>query len=187
MKFREGKLKIRESILLSIGVVVLGVGFQKLWVAPNSQRLDELAQRTEAAKKKIEDTQALIVKVRNRAPASIPVKTDDHTTKSLLEKYVGSNDRFSKVIMGVVSGSKEGSFSISKIAAEKSVKVGIYTQTTYEIEAESSFLSIGKFLETLEDSPLLTEVDSIEISRIEEEMRKCTAKIRLFGYVGEGR
>jgi hypothetical protein len=90
-------------------------------------------------------------------------------------------------VMGIVSGSQQGAFSISKILAEKSKKTGAYTQTLYELETESSFLAIGKFLESLEDSPLLTEVESVEISRIEQEMKRCTAKIRLYGYVGEGK
>jgi len=187
VKFREGKLKFRESILLAAGVIAMAIAFEKFWVAPNSVRLTGLEQKSGAARKKIEETRALIEKVRTRAPASVPAKVEDHTTRALLEKYIGSNDRFSKVILGVVSGSKDGEFTISRIASEKSVKMGSYTQTAYEIEAESSFLAIGKFFETLEDSPLLTEVDSIEISRIEEEMRRCTAKIRLFGYTGEGR
>jgi hypothetical protein len=187
MKFREGRFKVRESLLLSLGIIALGFGFESFWVKPNAKKLQELNEKTEAARKKIEDTQALIIKVKNRAPASVPVKDEDHTTKSMLERYMGSNDRFSKVVMGIVTGSKEGAFSVSKISAERSVKIGSYTQTLYELDAESSFLSIGKFLETLEDSPLLTEVDSIEISRIEQEMKRCSAKIRLFGYVGEGK
>ena len=187
MKFREGKFKVRESLMISIAILALGFGFEKFWVKPNAKRLEELNEKTEAAKKKIDDTQSLIVKVKNRAPASIPVSDEEHSTKSMLERYMGSNDRFSKVVMGIVSGSKEGAFTVSKISAERTLKVGSYTQTLYEVDAESSFLSIGKFLETLEDSPLLTEVDSIEITRIEQEMKRCTAKIKLFGYVGEGK
>ena len=187
MKFREGKFKVKESLLMSVAILSLGFGFERFWVKPNARKLEELTQKTEATKKKIEDTQALIVKVKNRAPASLPTKDEDHSTKSMLERYMRSNDRFSKVVMGIVAGSKDGSLSVSKISAERSLKVGAYTQTLYEVDAESSFLSIGKFLETLEDSPLLTEVDSIEITRIEQEMKRCSAKIKLFGYVGDGK
>ncbi len=188
MKLREGRFKLRETLLLSLGILAVGFGFQRFWVVPKTKSLDELGKQVDSARKQLDETRAMIAKVGSRAPASTtPVVADDHVARGLLDRYLESNDRFSKVVMGIVSGSKEGSFTISKILAEKSQKMGAYTQTLYELETESSFLSIGKFLESLEDSPLLTEVESVEISRIEQEMKRCTAKIRLYGYVGEGK
>ena len=187
MKFREGKWKVRDSVLVSLMLAGIFFAFQKYWVKPNTVRLVELHEKTESARKQIEENRALLANVKTRAPASVsPPSIEEKTAKGMLERYMNSNDRFSRVIMGIVSGSKEGAFSLSKIAAEKSTKVGSYTQTLYHLETESSFISIGKFLETLENSPLLTEVESIEISRIEQEMKQCKASIRIYGYVGEG-
>jgi hypothetical protein len=86
--------------------------------------------------------------------------------------------------MGIFSGSKENDFTVQKITSMQSTKFGGYTQTLYALEADSSFIAIGKFLENLEDSPLLTEIESIDIARIENEMKQCKASIRLYGYVG---
>jgi hypothetical protein len=176
------RLKLSESILLSLVIVGGGVLFQRFWVLPNSQRLVELQEKAKATQAKIDELKTQLGTIKVKAPATEEVKT----AQSLLDRYISTNDRFSSVIMGIFSGSKEREFNISKIIAEKSEKVGVYTQTLYQIDAESSFIAIGKFLEGLEDSALLTEVDSINITKIEEEMKRCRASIRLFGYVGGG-
>lgn len=174
------KLKPSESILISLVLLaVMGV-FQVYWVKPNSKKMFEIQVKTAAIQKKIEESKSLIVSAGSRTPANEEAKT----TQNLLERYVTSNTKFSKIITGIFNGSKDGGFSISKITAERSSAIGAYTQTLYNLQAESSFISIGRFLETLEDSPLLTEVESIDINRIENEMKKCRADIRIFGYVG---
>ena len=178
--FGKIKLKWSESILISLMALVMMFLFQRYWLIPNSQKLVEIQTKTIETKKKIEEAQNLLSNFKTRMPASVEVKN----AQSLLDRYITSNDRFSKVITGIFAGSKDGSFSISKISTERSTQVGAYTQTLYQLEAESSFIAIGKFLETLEDSPLLTEVESIDISRIESEMKRCKASIRLYGYVG---
>jgi hypothetical protein len=176
------RLKLSESILLSFVILGGAFLFQRFWVLPNSQRLVELQEKSKTMKAKIEELKTQLNTMAVKAPVTEEVKT----AQSLLDRYVSTNERFSSVIMGIFSGSKERDFSISRIIAEKSEKIGVYTQTLYQIDAESSFIAIGKFLEGLEDSALLTEVDSINITKIEDEMKRCKASIRLFGYVGGG-
>jgi|688.fasta_scaffold1024352_1 hypothetical protein len=176
------RLKLSESILLSFVIIGGALLFQRFWVIPNSQRLVEMQEKTKVIRAKIEELKTQL----NTVAVKIPVNEEVKTAQSLLDRYISTNDKFSSVIMGIFSGSKEREFNISKIIAERSEKVGVYTQTLYQIEAESSFIAIGKFLEGLEDSALLTEVESINISKIEDEMKRCKASIRLFGYVGGG-
>jgi hypothetical protein len=176
------RLKLSESVLLSLVILGGAFLFQRFWVLPNSQRLVELQQKTKATQARIDEMRTQLTTVKVKAPATEEVKT----AQSLLDRYISTNEKFSSVVMGIFTGSKERDFTISKIIAEKTEKVGIYTQTLYQIDAESSFIAIGKFLEGLEDSALLTEVESINITKIEEEMKRCKASIRLYGYVGGG-
>jgi hypothetical protein len=112
-------------------------------------------------------------------PASLELKTSNE----LLDKYMKSNDRFSNVISTVISNSNNLSFVVNKIATESQAQLMGYAQTLYSIQASASFISIGKFLESLEDSPLLTEVQSIDIERTGNELKMCKANIKLFSYV----
>lgn len=183
MKGSKGfRLKFSESVLLSLVIVGGAFLFQRFWVLPNSQRLVELQEKAKVSQAKIEEMKTQLNTVKVKAPATEEVKT----AQSLLDRYISTNEKFSSMIMGIFTGSKEREFTISKIIAEKSEQVGLYTQTLYQIDAESSFIAIGKFLEGLEDSALLTEVESINITKIEDEMKRCKASIRLFGYVGGG-
>ena len=183
MKF-PGKLKMKmsESILISLFSVMSMFAFDRFWQKPHSKELKELQAKVVDAKRKIDDTQKLLDGLKNRAPAA--ATADHHTASSLFDRYLTSNERFSNVIMGIFSGSKENEFSVQRISALQSTRFEGYTQTLYSLDAESNFIAIGKFLENLEDSPLLTEIESIDISRIDNELKQCRASIRLYGYVG---
>jgi hypothetical protein len=176
-KFR---LKWSESVLISAVALASMLAFERFWQRPNSKELKEIQSKVLETKKKIEDTRRVLEELKSREPAS----PENRTAQSLFDRYLNSNERFSSVVMGIFSGSKEADFSVQKITALQSNKFEGYTQTLYALEAESNFISIGKFLENLEDSPLLTEVESIDISRIENELKQCKANIRLYGNVG---
>jgi hypothetical protein len=63
---------------------------------------------------------------------------------------------------------------------------GGFTQVAYDIELESNFLAVGRFLQRLEDSPLLTELHSIEIERAPSEMKRVRTNIKLYSYALTG-
>jgi|GEM_PF-6943287 len=176
------KLKTSESILVSVFALLSMYAFDRFWQQPHSKELKEVQTKVVTARKSVEDKRKVLDSLKSRAPASTEVKT----AQTLFDRYLASNDRFSSVIMGIFTGSKENEFSIQKLAALQSTSFGGYVQTLYSLDVESNFIAIGKFLENLEDSPLLTEVESIDITRIENEMKQCKASIRLYGYVGGG-
>jgi len=55
-------------------------------------------------------------------------------------------------------------------------------KTLFHLQVEGGFLSIGRFLDELERSPLLTEVKSVEVVRFTDELRKCWANIEIYGF-----
>ena len=50
----------------------------------------------------------------------------------------------------------------------------------------SSFISLGKFLEALNDSQLLVEVKSMKLTRIDNDLKRCKAQIEVLGYYKRG-
>jgi Tfp pilus assembly protein PilO len=170
----------RTSIAVCVFALILTVCFQQFWVQPKSGELNDIETKISTLQKKMEADQLAYNDLQKRTPASV----ESASASQLLDQYLKFNGHFSSVVNGIVSNSQGGSFSLTKISSESQVQTVGYTQTLYTVEAEAPFIAIGKFLEKMEDSPLLTEVDSIDISRIGTEMRRCKAKIKLFSYVG---
>ena len=139
--------------------------------------LINLGAKSEVSRKQLADNQLLYNKLSQRGPASQNLKND------YMDQYVLMNDRFSSVISGIVNSSKAKTFSLLKISLDEQTKESGYKKLLYTLEIESSFIEIGKFLEKLEDAPLLTEVNAVEIKRIDTEMKRCQAQIKLYSYV----
>ena len=172
-------LKKSETILLSLFALASFYLFQTYYMKPKKEVLNGMKSEVSALQIKNDQNHVLLSTLQNRVPASLELKTSNE----LLDKYMKSNDRFSNVISTVISNSNNLSFVVNKIATESQAQLMGYAQTLYSIQASASFISIGKFLESLEDSPLLTEVQSIDIERTGNELKMCKANIKLFSYV----
>lgn len=85
-----------------------------------------------------------------------------------------------KVVSAQESTRKD--FSLRKIASEKFEKGADFDKTTLQIEVETPFNSLGSFLEDLENSDLLTRVESVRVERTEKELKLCRATIQLNSY-----
>ncbi len=173
------KLKKSEVVLTSLFAAAMVYLFQTYWLRPHKDHLNTLKSEVASVETQVEQSRSLLSTLKNRVPASIEVKTSNE----LLDKYIKSNDRFSNVVTSIIQSSNSLSFMLNKITAESQAQLMGYAQTLYSIQADASFISIGKFLESLEDSPLLTEVQSIEIERTGNELKMCKANIKLFNYV----
>lgn len=73
-------------------------------------------------------------------------------------------------------------FKLKKISSEKTEKQGDLTATKLNIEVESSFGSLGKFIENIENSKMLARVENLNIHRIDKELRICRAQIGISGF-----
>jgi len=172
------KLNRNETILICVAIGAGLFAFQRYWKVPHSRENQRLQTEIANIKTEIETNQQILAKFSvGRQPAAAAPKGQTE----LFAKLSKDNDNFSKVIKQLTL--KENTpFIMSLIATEPPVRVANYTKTLISVEAEASFLSIGKFLENLENSSLLTEVESIEISRLTNDMKLCDAKIKLLSY-----
>jgi hypothetical protein len=176
-----GKIKLKKSevALLSLFAFASVYLFETYYLKPRKVALEALKVEESNLQMKIDQNQILLTTLKNKVPASIELKTSNE----LLDKYMKSNDRFSNVLTSIISNSNQIAFTVNRIATESQAQLMGYAQTLYSIQASASFIAIGKFLESLEDSPLLTEVQSIDIERTGNELRMCKANIKLFNYV----
>ena len=173
------KFNRNETVLLTLFALSCFYLFDSHWLKPKRHALNDLKNEVSSAQASVEKNQSLLATLQTRAPAS----ADLRTSNDLLEKYLKNNDRFSSVVAGIVSNSNHSTFNVNKISAESQSQLYGYSQILYSIEADASFISIGKFLESLEDSSLLTEVSSIEIGRTTSDLRLLKTTIKLFSYV----
>ena len=98
-----------------------------------------------------------------------------------LNKSLESNDNFTAFLK--VLKSDGIAFTINKLAVIKQDELKKYYKTLFVLELDTSFLTLGQFIDKLEHSDLLLEVQSLDVSRIGRELKKCTVKIEFYGYV----
>ena len=173
VKFKKNEVALLSLILITF-FVLLSFFSKKFDVLTT---LNELHSKREVTKKKLAENQALYEKLVQRE------RSTDGLHSESMDQYLLNNDRLSSVITGIVNSSKGKSFTLTKLSLDEQSTENGYKKILYSIEAEASFLDIGKFLERLEDAPLLTEVNSVEINRIDEEMERCQTHIKLYSYV----
>ena len=178
MRLSKISLNLKEALLMSLIILIFfAIGNILLKKTGAAAALTDFRAKSEIAKNKLAESQAFLDKLSKRDPSADGVNAD------YLDQYLRLNDRFSSVITGIVSSSKGGGFMLTRVSLEGEITENGYKRMLYSMDAEASFISIGKFLEKLEDAPLLTEVSSVEINRIENEMKRCKAHIKLYSYV----
>jgi Tfp pilus assembly protein PilO len=125
--------------------------------------------RTSAKKAELASAQAMLTELETRKPASL--------RQSPLWGYREENKGLGNLIRKVSSSETLRDFTVRRINLEKEEKLPEYDKTKFQIEVEGPFHSIGNFLEELESSRFLTRVESVQVFRIEKELRLCRARI----------
>lgn len=92
-----------------------------------------------------------------------------------LTKVMSSNEQFGDFLKHL-SG-EQGLFLVNKLNVLEQENSSTFIKSKISLEVETSFLNLGKFIEEMEKSNYLIEITGVEVTRISEELRKCTAKI----------
>ncbi len=180
MATKKGKLTKSENILICAVAVVGFAIFYKTVFLGSRRAAAELGQKIAAEETELAKQKARLAELSGRKPAS-PATTGSGSVN--YERYLKANTSFGDVIGTLARGNGKSPFQVDKIKIEKQDQVNGYTRTALSIDVETSFLALGGFLEAIERSPLLTDIQGVEISRMSDELRKCTARIRLNSYV----
>lgn len=164
----------KEQILIVAGLVISTVFFYASFYSKKSAKVSELQREEVALREKIKQSQNVLAQLQK-----IPM--GDVATSSEAVKSLESNTNFAKLLR-TMSGDGHV-FTVNRLSVAKQEDLKMYHKTLFILEIETPFLNLGKFIDTLEHSELLLEVKSLEVNRIARELKKCTAKIELYGYV----
>lgn len=173
------RLTRNETIGIYAAIVAAFLLYYKTIYMGSRAKILELNRTIATEKADLEKTRAQLQDLSNRKIAS--VETEE--SRVVYDKYVEANASLANVVGALAKGDGRSPFSLKKIATEKQENVNGYTKTQFSIDVDASFPAIGGFLEGLELSPLLTDIQTVEISRISTELKKCSAKIKLLSYV----
>lgn len=169
------KLTYRERCLLfTTTFLVSGLLFKFLVI-------DELKIIHETRSKKIE----LLSEIqRNESMlADIRKEKNDPLKKSNVSDIRSQNIGTSNLIKQVTEVEKyRREFSLRRLSSLKMEEQQDLRKTTFELEVEAPFNTLGGFLEDLEKSHLLTRVEEVKVFRIERELKLCKAKVLLSSY-----
>lgn len=166
------QLKYRERILCFLAICAVGFLSLKVFVIDGLGQLLVLKEKISAVE--IEKARAGSNLEGIKESKSIDAKKDP------LWAYRNENiglASFMKILSNV--DAKRDDLTVRRIASEKQEITSDFEKTTLQMEIDTPFNSLGKLLEEIEGSKLLTRVEKIQIMRIENELRLCRARIIL--------
>jgi uncharacterized coiled-coil protein SlyX len=175
-----GKLSRTSNFMIYLIIAASSVLYYKMAFVGSRSTLDNLNRSIASEEVELEKART---QLNSLASGSSAMAADKRYSKDLNEKYMSANKSLGEVIETLAKGVEESSFAVNKIATEKQESHDGYTRTLFNVDVESSFPAIGRFLEGLEHSPLLTDVRSVQISRINGDLQRCSTTIKLYSYV----
>ncbi|MBU6376548.1 MAG: hypothetical protein KGQ59_11170 [Bdellovibrionales bacterium] len=172
-------IHLREVTLALLCSISLSICFAKLWYKPRAQILLKDKVSIEELHQKISSDQLILVELQKMENNGESLPNQDPRMTLIRE----ANSSFANIIKTLSGTDDPDLFSIKNISVEKEEPFLDYNKVLFLVELEAPFLHVGRFLEKLEKSDLLTEVLEIEANRIDPELKRCTVRLRLFSYV----
>lgn len=166
------RLNPRERTIFFSVVIVISLLAGKSFIWDEAMGIFDVWTRTQTVERDIARNRTILQDLLEARPESLRV--------SPYWTYRQENSGLGNLIRRVSSNTETRRFfTVRKIAVEKTEKLPEYDKTKFEVEVEGPFQSVGDFLEDLENSRFLTRVESVQVYRIERELRLCRAKIIL--------
>lgn len=163
------RLNQRERTLAAAVVVVFALLAGKFFIFDELLLAYDAHSQAVAKEAELAKSRAMLTDLDSARPVSL--------RKSPLWTYRRENSGLGNLIRKVSSSDSKRDFTVRRISMDKEEKLPEYDKTRFEIEVEGPFHSIGNFLEELESSRFLTRVESVQVFRIEKELRLCRARI----------
>jgi hypothetical protein len=176
MRVVKGRLSYREATITGMVVFFGFIAFLTSFYGPRSREVAQFQNDLKQLNTNIALHQAQVASL---APAATPNQTT--APSAPIQRYLAMNDRFSDLITRLNGDGRN--FRVNRLSMDKQENKGAFSKSTFSLEIETSFLNLGQFIENLEKSDFLIEISSVEVNRINQELRKCTAKIQLNSYV----
>lgn len=179
IKIAKPKMKDREWKLVVVTMVLVSAfGFLK-FVVKKTATLNQIQSENSSLQTSIQGSQNLLNQMRIEAATKARASTDQNQS-SLLEK----NNNFASLLSRLSGDGAQ--FLLNRLVVEEHKEVSGYSRTLFSLEIETTFIELGKFIEGLENSEFLVDFQSLEISRIEQELKRSKAQIKLYSYASRG-
>jgi hypothetical protein len=168
----------RELLLVAGGLLSILYLYSTYWHGPRDRELAAIRTQVSEAKVKLDSDLALLESLsRTGSPAP-----NEEPADLRLDQVRGLNSKFANLLNEVSSNEGSDPFKIIRIATGPREAFAEYLKVLFKLEFQAPFHSVGRFLERLEKSDLLTEVVSVDISRADPELKRCTVRLELYSY-----
>jgi hypothetical protein len=178
-KIESTRMAPRELKLMALtGLALVFLGFKMILVKQWKQR-NEVRLEVTNLEENILKAQISVNQMKINALAQATASTGNGP-EALLEK----NNNISSLLTKMSGDGVR--FSLNRLVVEEHKVINGYSRTLFNLEIESSFIELGKFIESMENSDFLVDFQSVEISRVDRELKLAVAKIKVFSYASRG-
>ena len=180
MNFSLHTLSTREKVLGALVGSALLTLVCKFTIFDQWKELRLVDSQISQLQSEVAESQIKLATQPARKPASM---APPNGNSPVVDRYVQENSRLGNVLNVISEMENEKKlFSVTKITSEKHESNKDYDKILFNMELDTSFLGLGSFLETLEQSEVLSRVESVIVTRIGEDLKKCHAQIKFYTF-----
>jgi Tfp pilus assembly protein PilO len=188
------KLNNRETLLITIMVIAIGVwAFDQFYYTPRSRKIVRLKEEIQSADLKLkesliltkglETTEAEVSQLEKKLEAFVPKTEKGGEFKTFLNHLAGESQRLHMKIVSIAP-QKEAGIS-PKEHGENPLPP--YEKVPVSVVLHSGFNSIGDYLKSIEELPLLLDISGVRIEKEEGlfPLLKATITLTLYTHSAE--
>lgn len=168
----------RERILVLTAMGAVLFAFLKLWYLKERVEVSALEQTQQQLSSRQRTAREIIGQARARAPAA----SDTVVSASDL---LSADKNIAQLLESIGGVPQQFGLRINRIASEGEAIIEGIKAVSFKIDVEASFLAVGQFIDFLEELKYLIHVDSVEVLRITDDLKRCTAQIHLASFTKE--
>lgn len=176
MKEQLLNLNKRETVLIVVTLLSTFVAFIKFYYLKEKNIIDDLNNQLVLMENDASTTKQMISNI-----AGVNVAVSKKLGDKNPEIISGNKQKIPAILQEITKKLVENNIDIKKIGLDEYQNKIFFDDYLVSIELESQFVFIGNFLESVEKMIVPLEVKSIKISRFENDLRNCEAKIILHG------
>lgn len=176
------KMNLRERIMSVTILVVVPIAYYSVVYKHQTEK------ETTLSKSVLEEETKLQAKVTTLADLQVKAEAARKTLDSNedIKRYLDANKYMSNLLRKLGADQEDHGLNLKNISIEDHKKENNFYKSSMKVEVEASFVALGNFLGKLSDSETLIDVKSVELNRIDTDLKRCTATIVLHGYYNEG-
>ncbi len=180
------KLSQRERVIAGLTLVMLVFGFFKYWYAVKNTEIQDLKSKISIVESNISKNQIEIAKLsilNNQNSDDSMNLTDEKKQKNTFSNHL------SEIIGSLNQNEKYKTFTLLGIELSKTNSEKYFDQIDWLVDIESTFLDLGHFIEYFEQKAVFSQIQSVDISRPEDELQMvyATFKIRNHLIIGSSK